>query len=89
MDAGDELAPAQDLARDAAEPDVVAGFLGKEHLVARVDAVRLRADRRYDPGAAAGLGALRDDQAGPRLDVLVDRLDDEVVVEWLERQVTG
>ena len=85
VDAGDELAPADHLAGDATQPDVVAGVLGEEHLVARVDPVGLGADGGDDPRAAAGLGALRDDQAGPRLDVLVDRLDDQVVVERLER----
>ena len=75
MHPGDELAPVQDLAGDTPEPHVVACFLGKEDLVARVDAMRLSSDCGDDARPAAGLRALRDDQARAGLHVLVNRLD--------------
>ena len=85
VDAGDELPAAQHLARDPSEPDVVARVLREEHLVPGVDALCVGADARDDARPAAGLGALRDDQPCSRLDVLVERLDDQVVVERLQR----
>ena len=42
------------------------------------------ADRDDDPGEHAGLGAGRDDQAGGGLGLVVDRLDQDVVVERLD-----
>jgi hypothetical protein len=83
--AGDQLGPPKDLALHAAEADVVAGVLGEKHLVARVDPQRIGADGGDDARPAAGLGALRDDQPRARLDVLLRRLDDQMVVEGLER----
>jgi hypothetical protein len=53
VDAGDQLVAADDLARDAAEADVVARLLREEHLVSGLDPGRLRADRGDDARTAA------------------------------------
>jgi len=83
--AGDQVAPLDDLDRDAGQAHVEAGTLREEHLVARLDPGRVGSDLDHDPRAAAGLGARRDDQPAPGLGLLVDRLDDHEVVERLER----
>ena len=68
------------------EPHVVAGFLREEHLVAGRDAFDLGADGGDDAAAALRLGARRQDQPGARLGLLVGGLDDDEVVERLERE---
>ena len=57
----------------------------EEHLVARLDAARFGARRDHDAGLGAGLGARRDDQSVPGLGLVVRGLDDDVVVQRLER----
>src|SRR5262249_23799824 len=66
------------------EPNVVAGLLQEQHLVAGRDALRVRADRRHDPALALRLGTRGQDQSCARFRLLVTRLDDDEVVERLE-----
>src|SRR5262245_5241298 len=86
VDAGDEIAAADYLAGGAREPDVVARVLREQDLVAGDDLARVRADRGDDPGAAVRLGTRREDQPGAGLRLFVELLDDDVVVERLERE---
>ena len=88
MDAGDHvLAPQHaDAMGRAGEAHLEAGVAREEHLVAGLERADVRADCRDD--AAAALRGLvgRHDQAARQLR-LVDRLEDDVVVERLERHV--
>jgi hypothetical protein len=86
VNAGDQLAAADDLRGGAAEPDVEAGVGREEHLVAGAEALGVRADGDHDPEAAVRFGAGRQDQTGARLRFLVGRLDHDVVVERLKRE---
>src|SRR5262249_4241163 len=86
VDAGEQFHSAQHFLRSTAEPDVVAGVLREEDFVARNDALDLGADGGDDAGAALGFGARWEDQARPRLGLLVGRLDDDIVVQRLERE---
>jgi bifunctional non-homologous end joining protein LigD len=83
----DQLEAAQELYGRAPEPYVEARVLREQHLVARLDAARIRSDRGHDSGPAAGLVARGDDQTGARLGLLVTGLDHDEVVERLERQI--
>src|SRR5439155_1386354 len=60
---------------------------GWERVPGGLDARGIGTDRRHDAGAAIGLGARRNDQTEVRLRLFVRRLDDDEVVERLERQV--
>ena len=71
----------------AVEAHLEAGVLREEHLVAGLDPAGLAPDRGDDPGQADRLGRCGDDQPGLRLRLLIARLDDDVVVERLERKV--
>ena len=74
---------------DPAEADVVARVPRIQHLVAGVDARRIAPDRGDDPGSARrGLGCrCRKDEAGARLRLVRHGLDDDELVERLERDV--
>src|SRR5262249_10290277 len=87
VDAGDQIAAAENLDGGTGDADVEGRGLGEEDLVAGVDSRRLPADGRDDPGATARVLARGDDEAGPGLGLLLDRLHDEVIVERLEREV--
>ena len=71
----------------AAPPHVVAGLTREEDLVARLDAAGLGSDGSDHARAAIGLRRGGNDQAEVRLRLLIGGLDDDVVVEWFERQV--
>jgi len=86
VDAREQLDAAQHFLFGAAEPDLVPGAAREEHLVAGDDALHLGADGRDDAAAALGLGARGEDQPRPRLGLLVGRLDDDVIVQRLERE---
>src|SRR3954467_13459119 len=88
-DAGDEMLALQHLLRGAREADVVAGVLGKKHLVAGRDAFDLRAAGGDDAAAAMRLEAARADQPGACLGLLLGGLDDDEVVERLEGKPRG
>ena len=85
----DELVALDDLHLDPAEAHLEARLARVEHLVARLDARDVGADRRDDAGSAGGRRGGRggEDQAGPGLGLVGRRLDDEVLVERLERDV--
>src|SRR6185503_9101975 len=89
VDAADQLRALEHLDLDPAEPHVEAGLMRVQHLVALLDPVRLRADGGDDPGAD-GDGVQRrggQDQAGARLGLVAYGLDDDVLVERLERRI--
>jgi hypothetical protein len=65
----------------------VAGVAGEQDLVSGLDAGRVAADRGHDARAAVRLGGGRDDQTHVRLRLLVRGLDDDEVIERLQRQV--
>ena len=56
----------------------------EDHLVARRDRLHVLADRDDDSGAHRDLGRGGNDEPGPRLVIVVGRLDHEVVVERLD-----
>src|SRR5579862_6886673 len=88
VDAGDQVFALEDahaVAR-ANEPDLVAGLAWVEHLVARLEPLDVGADRGDDAGGAVRGLVDGHDQAGGGFG-LVERLDDDVVVERLDGDV--
>src|SRR5262245_3331090 len=74
--------------RRAGEPNLVAGVPGEEHLVAGLDQGHVGPDGRDDPRAHVHGLVRGHDQAARELG-FVERLQDDVVVERLERDVVG
>jgi len=66
---------------------LIAGVFGKDDLVARLDSISLDAHSCDDARLAAVLGAGGNDQARARLGFLVGWLNDDVVVQRLQREV--
>ncbi len=66
---------------------LIAGVFGKDDLVARLDALGLDAHSCDDARLATVLGAGGNDQARARLGFLIGRLNDDVVVQRLQREV--
>src|SRR6476469_7633923 len=85
-DAGDELVTLDHAVRGAREANVVARVLREQDLVPRPDTLDVRPDEDDDPAAAVRLEARRKDEPGTRLGLLLGVLDDDEVVERLERQ---
>jgi hypothetical protein len=83
----DEITAPHDLHRCSRQPHLVARVARKEDFVSGLDAARVGADGRHDARAAVRLGRRREDQPERRLRLLVRGLDDDEVVERLERQV--
>src|SRR4051812_13505282 len=88
VDAGDHvLAPQHaDAVGRAGKADLEPGIAREEHLVAGLDGAHVRPDRRDDAGAALRGFVRGHDQPARELG-LVDRLEDDVVIERLERHV--
>jgi bifunctional non-homologous end joining protein LigD len=83
----DQLRSPEEFDGGSPQADVESCILGKQHLVARLDAAWIRSHRGHDSRPATGLVARGDDQAGARFGLLVAGLDHDEVVERLERQI--
>jgi len=89
VDSGDEVFSLQHSHLDPTEPDLVAGVPGVEHLVARIHACHVASNCGDDSRATHdGRGSrCREDEARACLGLVRDGLDDDEIVEGLERDV--